>query len=89
MPPKWNITYHDRSRVAPGFWFISPYRFADNNLNDVKWTPCEVGPMIFDAEGELVWSGACMFGNRISFDFGMTELGWKGKGRKVLKGNLK
>lgn len=85
MPPKWNITYHDRSRVSPGYIFVSPYRFADNNVHDVKWTPCEVGPMIFDAEGELVWSGACMFGNRISFDFGVTELG----GEKVLKGNLK
>lgn len=85
MPPKWQITYHDRSRVAPGYWLIAPYRFADNHLDDVKWVPCEVGPMIFDGDGELVWSGACKFGNRISFDFGVTEL----KGEVVLKGNLK
>ena len=33
---------------------------------------------------ELVWSGACQFDNRISFDFGVTEY----KGQHMLKGNL-
>ncbi|KAK5163327.1 uncharacterized protein LTR77_010700 [Saxophila tyrrhenica] len=85
MPPKWDITYHDRSKLSPGYWFVAPYRFSDNHLDDVKWTPCEVGPMIFDNDGELVWSGACQFSNRITFDFDMVQY----QGKPVLKGNLK
>jgi hypothetical protein len=51
MSPKWDVKYHNKEKVAPGYWFVNPYNLRDNNLFDVKWTPCQVGPMIYDNDG--------------------------------------
>ncbi|KAI1269250.1 ASST-domain-containing protein [Xylariaceae sp. FL1019] len=74
MSPKWNITYHHRELVAPGYWFVTPFKFIGHSLDDVKWIPCQVGPMIYDNDGELVWSGACQFNQRIMYDLFPVEL---------------
>ncbi|KAI1336498.1 ASST-domain-containing protein [Xylariaceae sp. FL0016] len=81
MSPKWNITYHQKDKVAPGYWFTTPFKFIGNHLDDIKWVPCQMGPMIYDNDGELVWSGACQFNNRIMYDLVPVEMG----GRTVLK----
>ncbi|KAI0813491.1 ASST-domain-containing protein [Xylaria sp. FL0064] len=81
MSPKWNITYHDREQIAPGYWFTTPFRFIGHRLDDVKWVPCQMGPMIYDNDGELVWSGACQFNQRITYDLFPIEFG----GQTVLK----
>ncbi|KAI1322490.1 ASST-domain-containing protein [Xylariaceae sp. FL0255] len=81
MSPKWNITYYQKEQLADGYWFTTPFRFIAHHLDDVKWVPCQMGPMIYDNDGELVWSGACQFNNRIMYDLIPIELG----GRTVLK----
>ncbi|KAJ5899300.1 hypothetical protein N7495_004044 [Penicillium taxi] len=66
---KWDITYHDRSRVAPGYWFVAPYfKYGGEEFTN-RWMPCQVGPYIFDQDGELVWAGACDYPNRNAYDF--------------------
>ena len=48
---KWNITYYDRSAVAPGYWFTSPYWFHDGEKKTNQWIPYQIGPHIFDQDG--------------------------------------
>ncbi|KAI0151769.1 ASST-domain-containing protein [Xylariaceae sp. FL1272] len=74
MSPKWNITYHHKELIAPGYWFVTPFKFIGHLLDDVKWVPCQVGPMIYDNDGELVWSGACQYNQRIMYDLFPVEL---------------
>ncbi|KAI1132721.1 ASST-domain-containing protein [Nemania abortiva] len=81
MSPKFNITYHNREQVAPGYLFVTPFKFIGHGLDDVKWVPCQMGPMIYDNDGELVWSGACQFNQRIMYDLFPIEFG----GQTVLK----
>jgi hypothetical protein len=81
MSPKWNITYHNKAQIAPGYWFVTPFKFQGHGLDDIKWTPCQMGPMIYDNDGELVWSGACQFNNRIMYDLEPIQFG----GQTVLK----
>lgn len=52
MSPIYNVTYHDDAdKLAPGYWFVGPYNFEENHLGDIKWIPCQVGPMIYDNNG--------------------------------------
>jgi hypothetical protein len=48
---KWNITYHDRSSVAPGYWFVAPYFVAESEPATNRWIPSQIGPHIFDQDG--------------------------------------
>jgi hypothetical protein len=48
---KWNITYHDRSSVAPGYWFVAPYFAAESEPATTRWIPSQIGPHIFDQDG--------------------------------------
>ncbi|KAI9370483.1 ASST-domain-containing protein [Aspergillus egyptiacus] len=66
---KFDISYHDREAVAPGYWFVAPYGIIDPEVPTKQWKPCQVGPYIYDADGILVWAGSCMFDNRNVFDF--------------------
>ncbi|KAL2824601.1 ASST-domain-containing protein [Aspergillus cavernicola] len=66
---KFDIAYHDREAVAPGYWFVAPYGIIDPEVPTKQWKPCQVGPYIYDADGILVWAGSCMFDNRNVFDF--------------------
>ena len=53
----------------PGYIFIAPYIRAEQEAFTKYYQPCQVGPNIYDSEGELVWSGACIFSNRNFYDF--------------------
>ncbi|PYI17453.1 hypothetical protein BO99DRAFT_364226 [Aspergillus violaceofuscus CBS 115571] len=70
---KYNITYHDRSRVSPGYWFVAPYSHLDADPYNSKFNPCQVGPHIYDQDGKLVWTGSCLHNNRNVFDFKPTN----------------
>ncbi|KAK2809696.1 hypothetical protein FQN50_003541 [Emmonsiellopsis sp. PD_5] len=72
---KFNVTYHHRDLVSPGYWFVAPYWFLDAPPPTGEFEPCQVGPSIYDADGRLVWTGACMYRdhNRNFFDFRVAE----------------
>ncbi|PWY82028.1 hypothetical protein BO70DRAFT_405066 [Aspergillus heteromorphus CBS 117.55] len=70
---KWNITYHDRHAVAPGYWFVAPYWVTVGEPYTNRWMPYQVGPHIFDQDGELVWTGAEFTNNRNAFDLRVIE----------------
>jgi hypothetical protein len=50
----------------------------------VKWQSCQSGPSLYDNDGELIYSGACQFRNRIVFDFKISEY----KGERLLSGAI-
>lgn len=66
-PPRLNITTYFPDRLAKGYWFVAPY--ADLGAQSGVPGFCQIGPHIYDGDGHLVWSGACDFYNRNSFDF--------------------
>ncbi|KAL1980944.1 hypothetical protein VTN96DRAFT_3284 [Rasamsonia emersonii] len=72
-PPKFDVKVYDKDKVSPGYWFVAPYAVIDPEAPSKKWSPCQVGPHIYDAEGSLVWSGACLFDNRNIFDFKVAD----------------
>ena len=63
--PRWDIKVYDKEALSPGYWFVAPYAMVDGHSNADAW----VGPHIYDAKGELVWSGAPHFNNYQTFDF--------------------
>ncbi|KAJ5683365.1 hypothetical protein N7462_006530 [Penicillium macrosclerotiorum] len=71
---KWNITYHDRSAVAPGYWFTAPYWTHDGDKVTNQWVPYQIGPHIFDQDGVLIWSGSVEFKNLNVYDFRRIDL---------------
>ncbi|KAJ5600052.1 hypothetical protein N7450_001119 [Penicillium hetheringtonii] len=66
---KWEVTYHDRERVAPGYWFVAPYGQISPEEPTQKYQQYQVGPYIYDGEGKLVWAGSVQYDNRNVFDF--------------------
>ncbi|KAJ6023729.1 hypothetical protein N7540_004526 [Penicillium herquei] len=71
---KWNITYHDREAVAPGYWFTAPYWTHDGDRETNQWIPYQIGPHIFDQDGVLVWTGSVEFENLNVLDFRRIDL---------------
>ncbi|KAF2218667.1 ASST-domain-containing protein [Elsinoe ampelina] len=67
--PKWNITRHSTKKSSDGHWFVAPYGHFYTLWGRPEYSPCQVGPTIYDHDGELVWSGACLDQNRNVFDF--------------------
>lgn len=63
--PVYNVKVHNKEALAPGYWFVAPY----GNLGQPRPGNHWVGPHIYDNEGELIWSGAPMFGYWNAFDF--------------------
>ena len=56
--PMWDVKIYHEDLVAPGYWFVAPYKALDQDQADRSW----VGPHIYDGKtGELVWSGALSF----------------------------
>lgn len=49
--PKFDVKYHDRRLVSPGYWFVAPYTVLEPEPPTKKWMPCQVGPHIYDADG--------------------------------------
>lgn len=48
---KFDITYLDRDRVAPGYWFISPYLHIAPDEPTSLYEQYQVGPHIYDQDG--------------------------------------
>ncbi|KAJ5280650.1 hypothetical protein N7478_006022 [Penicillium angulare] len=71
---KWDITYHDRSQVAPGYWFTAPYWIYGGDKETNQWRPYQIGPHIFDEDGTLVWAGSAEFDNAPVYDFRAVDL---------------
>ncbi|KAJ9249766.1 hypothetical protein DTO207G8_6553 [Paecilomyces variotii] len=67
--PRYEVTIHDPDSMTSGYWFSAPYSVIDPEAPTRKWMPCQVGPHIYDGNGTLIWSGACLFENRNVFDF--------------------
>ncbi|KAF4219535.1 hypothetical protein CNMCM5878_003039 [Aspergillus fumigatiaffinis] len=67
--PKFNVTIHNELHVSSGYWFVAPYGFLAGSPPTPQWEPCQIGPHVYDSEGHLVWSGACLFRNENAFDF--------------------
>ncbi|KAL1968482.1 hypothetical protein VTN77DRAFT_1692 [Rasamsonia byssochlamydoides] len=71
--PKFDVVVHDPSRVSPGYWFVAPYANIEPDPPTKKYTPCQVGPHIYDADGTLVWAGSCDYENQNIFDFKVVD----------------
>lgn len=65
QPLRWLVQVFDKDRLAPGYWFVSPYDINGNTQPEASW----IGPHIYDGDGELVWSGSHMFNNINVMDF--------------------
>lgn len=70
--PQWNIEVYDEAGLSPGYWFLAPYKALrqPEEAGDDGW----IGPTIYTDDGELVWSGATMFGNRNVEDFRISNV---------------
>lgn len=66
---KWEVTYHDREQVAPGYWFVAPYGQISPEAATQKYQQYQVGPYIYDGEGQLIWAGSLQYDNENVFDF--------------------
>lgn len=71
--PRWDITVHNERTVAPGLWFVAPYGVVEQIDNDKAY----VGAHIYDANGELVWSGAPALENFGVFSFKVSNVAGK------------
>ncbi|KAJ5997715.1 hypothetical protein N7499_005888 [Penicillium canescens] len=66
---KWEITYYDRERMAPGYWFVAPYGQISPEHPTQKYQQYQVGPYIYDDNGVLIWAGSPLYDNHNTFDF--------------------
>ncbi|KAJ5092125.1 hypothetical protein NUU61_006995 [Penicillium alfredii] len=66
---KFNVEHHDRTRLAPGYWFVAPYSGIGPEAPTQKYQQFQVGPYIYDNDGKLVWAGSPVYDNRNTFDF--------------------
>lgn len=69
--PRYMVAKHHPESISPGYWFVTPYtRVGVTPTTGGKdYLPCTNGAHIYDGEGELVWSGACLYDNRNVFNF--------------------
>ncbi|KAK5171213.1 uncharacterized protein LTR77_004357 [Saxophila tyrrhenica] len=74
--PRWNIRKHNKSAIAPGYWFLGPYQDPMQDERGGGW----VGPHIYDGNGELIWSGVPMLSGFDVFDFKVSQY----KGQNML-----
>ena len=73
--PRWNVKIHDEKALAPGYWFVAPYK----DLKQESYSAWN-GPHIYDGHGELVWSGSPKFQHYNTYDFRATEV----EGRQMI-----
>ncbi|KAJ9616214.1 hypothetical protein H2204_013958, partial [Knufia peltigerae] len=67
--PRWNVTKHYPDLITPGYWFVAPYTNWVTVPDRLEYLPAQVGPHIYDGDGNLIWSGAALAHNRNAFDF--------------------
>jgi hypothetical protein len=48
---RFNVTYYDRDATSPGYWFVAPYFRNGAEPPTNRYTPCQIGPHIYDADG--------------------------------------
>ncbi|PSK42094.1 hypothetical protein B9Z65_4008 [Elsinoe australis] len=72
--PRWRVTKHHPDLIAPGYWLIGAYTEMGLLGERLEYIPQQVGPHIYDGSGELVWSGAPLFNNRIATDFRVVDI---------------
>lgn len=75
--PIYNVTKLASDQIAPGYWFVTPYTDLGAFPDRKEYTPNQVGPHIYDGDGNLVWSGAYVDGNRNTHDFRTYQVGNK------------
>lgn len=49
--PKFEVVKHNSDLISPGYWFVAPYPVMAPEPREKKWSPCQVGPHIYDADG--------------------------------------
>lgn len=69
--PRWNLTVYDDANVSPGHWFLAPYEEVQQATTSDAWN----APHIYDAKGDLIWSGAYLFDGYSIFDFRVSTVG--------------
>ncbi|PNS14555.1 Isotrichodermin C-15 hydroxylase [Sphaceloma murrayae] len=67
--PLWKVTKHVPDLIAPGYWFVSPYDKWKSAPIRREYMPYQVGPHIYDGDGNLIWSGAHVNHNRVIHEF--------------------
>jgi hypothetical protein len=69
--PRYMVAKHHPEAISPGYWFVTPYTHVGATPTTLgqDYLPCTNGAHIYDGEGELVWSGACIYDNRNVFNF--------------------
>ncbi|KAG9778539.1 hypothetical protein HRR83_002747 [Exophiala dermatitidis] len=67
--PVFKVIKHQPKLINPGHWFVAPYTTWDTVPERTEYQPFQVGPHIYDGDGNLVWSGAALSNNRNAFDF--------------------
>ncbi|KAK5166728.1 uncharacterized protein LTR77_008272 [Saxophila tyrrhenica] len=56
--PIWDVKVYHEDQVAPGYWFVAPYKAINQVDTERSW----VGPHMYDGKtGELVWSGSTSY----------------------------
>lgn len=48
---KFDVQYQDRDRVAPGYWFVSPYLHIAPDEPTSLYEQYQTGPHIYDQDG--------------------------------------
>ncbi|KAF4552909.1 Hypothetical protein D9617_8g049220 [Elsinoe fawcettii] len=64
-----NVTKHIPALIAPGYWFVTPHDKWIGQADSDEPIPFQVGPHIYDGDGELIWSGARAVQGRLVQDF--------------------
>ena len=49
LAPRWEIKKHHAKDLAPGYWFVAPYKDLKATKRGHAW----IGPHIYDQDGEL------------------------------------
>ncbi len=70
VSPRWEVTIHDKTNIAPGYWFVAPYEKIGERKPGGAW----IGPHIYDGNGDLVWSGAYKWDDRNIMDFKLSNV---------------
>ena len=72
--PILNVEFFEAHKADWGFFFVGPYASIVQQSQAANYyQPCQKGLVIYDQDGELVWSGACMFRNQNAYDFRVFE----------------
>lgn len=69
---RWERAVYDEEALAPGYWFVSPYKSVEVHER-LPW----MGPQIYDSTGGLIWSGGSMIQNRNAFDLQVQQVAGK------------